>query len=61
MIQTIAKIAAIIISIISVLTYGFGLAIVPMNALYTSYFFINVVLLTLHVTVHGFSRLKECK
>ena len=59
MINTIAKIAAVFISIISVLTYGFGLNSIPMNAIFTGYFLLNMALLTLQVSLHGFSSLKE--
>jgi len=61
MIQTIAKIAGAIICILSILTYGFGANIIPMNTLFTGYLLVNVVLLTMQVSLYGFSSFKEIK
>ena len=61
MIQTIAKISSAIFCILLVLTYSFGIKIMPMNMLYANYFLLNLVLLALHVSVHGFDSLKESK
>ena len=61
MIQTIAKIAGTIICIISILTYVFGVNIVPMNTLFTSYFLVNIALLTMQVSLHGFSGFNNSK
>jgi len=61
MIQTIAKIAGTIICMISILTYAFGANIVPMNTLFIGYFLVNIALLTIQVSLHGFSSFNNSK
>jgi hypothetical protein len=61
MIQQIAKIASAIICILSILTYAFGANIVPMNTLFTGYFLFGIILLTIQISLNGFSGFNKSK
>ncbi|MBU2971973.1 hypothetical protein KO527_21785 [Pseudoalteromonas sp. C2R02] len=54
--QKIAQLAGIIVFVLSVLNYVLGINLISMNTVFSSLIFLNLILLVMHISKHGFSK-----
>jgi len=54
--QKIAQLAGIIVFVLSVLNYVLGINLISMNTMFSSLIFLNLILLVMHISKHGFSK-----
>lgn len=54
--QKIAQLAGIIVFVLSVLNYVLGINLLSMNTVFSSLIFLNLILLVMHISKHGFSK-----
>ncbi|WP_042145720.1 MULTISPECIES: hypothetical protein [unclassified Pseudoalteromonas] len=54
--QKIAQLAGIIVFVLSVLNYVLGINLISMNTEFSSLIFLNLILLVMHISKHGFSK-----
>lgn len=61
--QKIAQLAGIIVFVLSVLNYALGINLISMNTVFSSLILLNLILLVMHISKHGFSKFnnKEVK
>jgi len=54
--QKIAQLAGIIVFVLSVLNYVLGINLISMNTVFSSLIFLNLILLVMHISKHGFAK-----
>ena len=54
--QKIVQLAGIIVFVLSVLNYVLGINLISMNTEFSSLIFLNLILLVMHISKHGFSK-----
>ena len=57
--QKIAQLAGIIVFVLSVLNYVLGINLISMNTVFSSLIFLNLILLVMHISKHGFSKFND--
>ena len=57
--QKIAQLAGIIVFVLSVLNYVLGINLISMNTVFSSLIFLNLILLVMHISKHGFSKFNK--